>query len=97
SGVGAVLDAGLVPLSGAGRAAVAAMGGRAGIERVLGGGDDYELLLAVPVGREGALVEAAGACGVGVTRVGRFVAGEGVRVVMGGKEVALARGGWSHF
>ncbi len=97
SGVGAVLDAGLVPLSGAGRAAVEAMGGRAGMERVLGGGDDYELLLAVPGGREAALLEAAGACGVAVTRVGRFEAGEGVRVVMEGEAVALARGGWSHF
>ncbi len=97
SGVGAAVEAELVPLSGAARAAVGAMGMRAGLERCLGGGDDYELLLAVPGEREAALVAAAAACGVEVTRIGRFEAGEGVRVALGGETMGLVRAGWSHF
>ncbi len=97
AGVGAVVEAERVPLSGAARAAVAAMGERAGLARCLGGGDDYELLMAVPGEREAALVAAAAACGVGVTRVGRFEAGDGVRVVLGGEALGVALAGWSHF
>jgi thiamine-monophosphate kinase len=65
----------------------------------LTGGDDYELLLAVPPERAPALQEAAARAGVPVTRIGRFVGGmDGVRVVgADGAEMALARGGWSHF
>ncbi len=97
SGVGAAVEAERVPLSAAARAAVEAMGVRAGLERCLGGGDDYELLMAVPEAGEAALVAAAVACGVGVTRIGRFEAGEGVRVVLGGEAMEVARAGWSHF
>lgn len=91
------MEAERVPLSAAARAAVEAMGVRAGLERCLGGGDDYELLMAVPEAGEAALVAAAVACGVGVTRIGRFEAGEGVRVVLGGEAMEVARAGWSHF
>ncbi len=88
-GLGAVLEAGLVPLSPAARAA-----GR--LETCLSGGDDYELLMAVAPGGGAALRRAAG--DVPVQRIGRFVAGEGVQVLDAtGAEMVLGRGGWSHF
>lgn len=94
SGVAAELEAPLVPLSPAARAA-----GPAWFPRCLAGGDDYELVLAVPPAREAALREAAAAGGVEVTRVGRFVAGA-PRVVVrdaDGREIDLRETGWSHF
>ncbi len=92
SGCGAVIEAGLVPLSDAARAA--GMGWRA---TILTGGDDYELLLAAPSGRAAAL-EAACAP-VPLTRIGRFVAGAAeVRVIdETGQPVPLGRAGWQHF
>jgi len=96
-GLAAVIEAGLVPLSAAARAAVAA--DPALLARCLAGGDDYELLLAVPPEVEPALAAAASACGVAVARVGRFGAGPAeVTVLAGdGQTLALGSGGWSHF
>jgi thiamine-monophosphate kinase len=93
-GVGAEIDAAAVPLSPAARAA-----GEAWRVTCLIGGDDYELLLAVPPDREAALRAEARRAGVPVTRIGRFRSGP-PRVVVrepGGREMALAAGGWSHF
>lgn len=99
AGLGVEIEAAAVPLSGAARGIVQSAvqsGGPGWIETVLTGGDDYELLMALAPGGGEALRAAAG--GVMVTRVGRFVAGSGVRVVnVAGREMALARGGWSHF
>ena len=61
----------------------------------LGGGDDYELLLAVPPGREAALLRAVSA--VPVTRIGAFREEPGVVVTSGGGTLSLPSGGWSHF
>ncbi|MCC6718539.1 MAG: thiamine-phosphate kinase [Acetobacteraceae bacterium] len=96
-GVSAVIEAALVPLSPAAAAAVAAAPGL--LERCLCGGDDYELLLAVPAARAAALRAAAAACGVAVTRIGRFAAGASEVTVHGpdGAALPLASGGWSHF
>ncbi len=86
SGVAAVVEADLVPLSPQARAA-----GPAWRETALVGGDDYELLLAVPPGL-------ARPAGLPATRIGVFTAGEGVRVLdAAGQEMALSRRGWSHF
>ena len=92
AGLGVEIDAARVPLSGAARAA-----GR--LKLCLTGGDDYELLLAVPAGCESALVQEAGRAGLPVTRIGRFVAGAaGVRVFdAAGRDWALTAAGWSHF
>jgi thiamine-monophosphate kinase len=93
-GLGAVIDAGMVPLSDAARAA-----GPEWLAACLTGGDDYELLLAVPPDREAALVAAAVAIGVNVTRIGHFHRGSPRVSVRGpdGAEMALPSGGWSHF
>jgi thiamine-monophosphate kinase len=92
AGLAAEISAGAVPLSPAARAA-----GR--LELCLTGGDDYELLLAVPPAQEAALLGAARAANVAVTRIGRFRAGAPEVVVRddGGAAMALGSGGWSHF
>jgi thiamine-monophosphate kinase len=94
SGVALRIETERVPVSAAGREA-----GLQFVESGAAGGDDYELLLAVPVAREAALLEGAGAAGVPVTRIGRFLEGapEVTGVRQDGSVVALGGGGWSHF
>jgi thiamine-monophosphate kinase len=93
AGLGAVIEAGLVPRSPAAFAA-----GDAWLTTCLTGGDDYELLMAVPPGRARLLLDAASAQGCRVTRIGRFEAGDRVRVLdASGAPMALERPGWSHF
>ena len=93
SGTGARIETALVPAS-----AAAAAAGPHWLERRLTGGDDYELLLAVPPEREQALLRTAAEAGIAVTRIGAFDDGtRGVRAVMpDGSELAVARPGWSH-
>nr|WP_294522716.1 thiamine-phosphate kinase [uncultured Rhodopila sp.] len=93
-GVAAEIEAARVPLSEAARAA-----GAAWLETCLTGGDDYELLLAVPAQRRAALVAESGRAGVAVTRIGTFRPGPPdvtVRLASG-EPMALTKGGWSHF
>lgn len=94
SGLAAEIDATRVPLSEPARAA-----GPDWLPTVLSGGDDYELLLAVPPGNEPALRAAAHCAGIPVTRIGAFHAGLPQVMVRGpdGQPLALQRGGWSHF
>lgn len=94
SNLAAEIDTALLPLSPPARTA-----GDPWLPTILGGGDDYELLLAIPPRREATLAEAARAAGIPVTRIGGFRAGPpGVMVRgPGGKALALERGGWSHF
>ena len=91
SGVGAVLESHLVPVSEA-----AAEFGDEVLESRLTDGDDYELLLAVPKENAKALQQAC--AGMRVTRIGVFVAGGGVEIrdAAGGK-VTFAKAGWTHF
>ena len=87
AGLGVEIDAALVPLSFAARAA-----GPDWLATCLTGGDDYELLLAVP---DGAVPDGAvGDVPVPFTRIGRFIEGSGVQVLNGPD---LKGGGWSHF
>ena len=64
---------------------------------VLGGGDDYELVIAVPPLWEPALLAAARAAKVKVTLIGGFARGRGVTLTVGGKAVAPPRKGYVHF
>jgi thiamine-monophosphate kinase len=88
----AEIEADKVPLSDAARAA-----GR--LQTCLTGGDDYELLLAVPPERETALHEVCERCAIGITRIGRFLPGPlEIRVLDGrGRAHPFAARGWSHF
>lgn len=94
AGCGAVIEAALVPMSEPARAA-----GPGWLAQRLGGGDDYELLMAVPQGRGAALAAACATRGVRLTRIGRFVPGaEAVQVLdESGEPLAIGRHGWSHF
>ena len=94
SGLGAEIEAARVPLSDAARAA-----GPEWLPTCLTGGDDYELLLAVPPGRDAALLAACSAVGVAITRIGRFRPGAPGVIVAApdGAPLALGAGGWSHF
>jgi thiamine-monophosphate kinase len=93
-GLTAEVDAALVPLSEQAREA-----GPEWLATCLTGGDDYELLLAVPPDREAALHAAAQAAGMAVTRIGSFRSGPPRVMVRGidGEPMSLATGGWSHF
>jgi thiamine-monophosphate kinase len=94
SHLSATIEAPLVPQSDQARAA-----GPEWLETCLTGGDDYELLLAVPPNREAALRTAAAARGIPVTRIGAFHPGPPrvtVRTAIG-EALALTKGGWSHF
>nr|WP_264185772.1 thiamine-phosphate kinase [Roseicella aerolata] len=97
AGCGAVLQAAEVPLSPAARALAAGDPALAGL--CLTGGDDYELLFAAPPGAEEAVRARAATAGVPVARIGTFIEGPAeVRVLDAqGAEMALPRGGWSHF
>ena len=94
SGLAGEVEAALVPLSGPARAA-----GPDWLPACLTGGDDYELLLAVPRAHEAALQQAARAAGVAVARIGAFRPGPPAVMVRGvdGKPMHLDHGGWSHF
>lgn len=93
AGLGAVIEAARVPRSPAALAA-----GGAWLPTCLTGGDDYELVMAVPPARAKLLLDAASAGGCAVTRIGRFEAGKEVRVLdASGAAISLERPGWSHF
>jgi len=94
AGLGAVIEAGWVPLS-----AAAATAGAEHFARCLTGGDDYELAFAAPAAAAAAVRAAGIAVATPVTVVGRFAAGDpGVQVRRtDGTAPALASAGWDHF
>jgi len=79
SGVGAAIETALLPLA-AGVAEVAAAVGRDPTELAVSGGEDYELLAALPAGRASEAIEAVAGTGVALTPVGELVAGDGVEI-----------------
>lgn len=96
SGIGARIEIMRVPMSAAG-AKVAASVPEWRL-RAVTGGDDYEVLAAVPATRADGFEAAAAACGVAVTAIGQFEAEGGVRVLgTDGALVAVDRTGWDHF
>jgi thiamine-monophosphate kinase len=67
-----------------------------GIVRAATAGDDYEL--AFTAESEKAVREASSRTGVAVSRIGRVEAGQGVSLLDGaGREVPVARAGFTHF
>jgi thiamine-monophosphate kinase len=97
SGVSAVIDAPGIPLSAA--AASLFVRGRIGIEALVSGGDDYEILCAIPEDRFEAFARGAGLAGVAVTPIGTVIAGASApRFLDGeGREIELKRLSYSHF
>jgi thiamine-monophosphate kinase len=95
SGVAATIEAAAVPLSPAARTALAEDPRL--IERVLAGGDDYELLFTAPPAQLDALLSLGRELGVPVTRVGTITSGSGVRALdPEGREIKLAHTGYRH-
>jgi thiamine-monophosphate kinase len=95
SGVGAEIDAALLPRS----SALMALYDEAGaLQFALGGGDDYELCFTVPAQRVADVQADLSRLGCGATRIGRMVEGTGVRVRgADGEWLATDRAGWEHF
>jgi thiamine-monophosphate kinase len=96
SGVGAVIEAALLPLSPAARAIVAAEPLR--LSAALSGGDDYELLFTAAAAADAALTVLADELGLPLTRIGRIEAGSGVEVLdEKGGLLAVPVAGYRHF
>lgn len=96
SGLGAVIHQEQIPLSPAGRAALASnpMLDRA----IAGGGDDYELLFAAAAAAAGDIAEASLASGIPVSAIGRLVKGTGVTLLDAvGQPVEVEHSGYAHF
>jgi len=94
SGVGAQLDVDALP-----RSAVLALQPEA-LQRecLLAGGDDYELLFTAPPSRRDAVLEAANAAHLDVTRCGHIEAGAALRLVDAqGRSVAFGGRAFDHF
>jgi thiamine-monophosphate kinase len=94
SGVAVAIDRERIPLSAAARAAVNT--DPTWWQSVLGGGDDYELILAIPPNRTEAAEAAATNAQVALTCIGRVTAGSGVAVLVDGQPVPIAVGGFTH-
>lgn len=97
SGVSAAIDVSAIPLSSA--AAGLVKQGAATIETLISGGDDYEVLCAIPEARFEAFAVAARQAGIAVTSIGAFVAGPAPPAFLDaqGRELVLTRRSWSHF
>jgi thiamine-monophosphate kinase len=95
SRLGVVIERNHVPLSAAGRRAVTADPDL--WSDILGGGDDYELTIAVPPRKREAVLKAGAAAGVPLTRIGSFVEGRGVRLTIEGRPARATRKGYVHF
>jgi thiamine-monophosphate kinase len=88
----AEIDTARIPLSPAARAAE-------NLQLCLTGGDDYELLLAVPPSSEPALLAGCAASAIPITRIGHVLAGPPELRLLDphGKLQSHAPHGWSHF
>ena len=94
SGVGARLLWSRVPLS---PALLANLDVDRARRRVLSGGDDYELCITVPAGRERCMAEVEARHGVGFTRIGEIVREPGLVCVDGAGQRRELAPGYRHF
>jgi thiamine-monophosphate kinase len=97
SAVSAVIDVQSIPLSSAVTALLARKA--VGIETLISGGDDYEILCAIPGDHMEAFAREARQVGVSVTAVGGLIAGTAPPSFLDaqGRELALKRLSFSHF
>jgi thiamine-monophosphate kinase len=97
SGVSARIDLESIPLSDSARDLVSR--GGVGLETLIAGGDDYEILCTVPENRVEAFAEAAKRAGVPASSIGTVVAGSTTpKFIDGqGREITLERLSYSHF
>lgn len=97
SGLGAVLKSDRVPLSAP--VATAIQNGGAGLDLALDGGDDYEVLVAIPPDRRTGFEAAAAAVGISATEIGSLTKfAPGVSVIdAGGETVQMRSRSFEHF
>jgi thiamine-monophosphate kinase len=96
SGVGAVVEAGHLPLSPAARAAISA--DQSLLMAALTGGDDYELLFTAPADAAETVAAIAFETSTPVTAVGRVEQGRTVRAVDAtGSPIPVTESGYRHF
>lgn len=95
SGVAIEIDAPLLPTS---PALLDACDEATRIALQASGGDDYELAFCASPAHEAAILRDLARSGCGATRIGRVIAGAGVRLLDAQREeIVLARSGWEHF
>lgn len=97
SGVSAAIHVPGVPLS---RPAAALVANRTvGMDTLITGGDDYEILCTIPEARFEAFVQEARRAGVAIATIGAIIAGSAAPSFLDerGRELALKRRSWSHF
>jgi thiamine-monophosphate kinase len=97
SDVSAVIDAQSIPVSPV--AAALLTRGTIGIEAIVAGGDDYEILCTIPEHRFEAFAHAARLAGVPITSIGTVMAGAAAPRFLDAKgdEITLKRLSYSHF
>jgi thiamine-monophosphate kinase len=97
SGVSAIIDATTIPLSNAARGVLDA--GAAGLERLVAGGDDYEVLCGIPEDRLVTFMSEARLTGVPVTAIGTVVLGTAIPSFLDGqgRVITLSALSYSHF
>ncbi|SDN01029.1 thiamine-phosphate kinase [Afipia sp. GAS231] len=97
SGVSAAIDLASIPLSDAARDLVSR--GVVGVEALIAGGDDYEILCTVPEDRVEAFAAAAESVGVATSSIGTVVGGTSAPkfIDQQGRELTLERLSYSHF
>jgi thiamine-monophosphate kinase len=97
SGVSAVIDLESIPLSDIARDLLSR--GVVGIETLIAGGDDYEILCTIADDRVEAFTQAAQRAGVALSSIGMVVAGTDAPKFLDGQggEIVLKRRSYSHF
>lgn len=97
SGLGMELDLERMPLSRPARAWLAGQVDPVAARLALAaGGDDYEIVCTAAPDQVAALRACANAAGAPLTEIGRVTAGEGIRVLVDGREQPVVRAGWRH-
>jgi thiamine-monophosphate kinase len=67
-------------------------------QRIIAGGDDYEVLAAIPTDKALQFKAAAEKAGVDVTQIGETASGQGILIEdLDGRPLGLGRTGWDHF
>jgi thiamine-monophosphate kinase len=96
SGVGAKISAGLIPIDSAAAGLARAQGDDA-LRLALDGGEDYQMLVAVPRDRMGEVTELGGFWNIPITAIGEFVEGADVVIEQDGRTKPLRAAGFDHF
>ncbi|TPW03071.1 MAG: thiamine-monophosphate kinase [bacterium] len=97
SRIGIEIDLETVPLSAAGQAWFdGRVDEQAALEKLVTGGDDYEIAFSASPRDEGALRREAERRHLRLTRIGRVTAGQGVIVRFGGQPLTFAHPGYTH-